>query len=161
MRYVMKRKPFSWGDHFWIQDEVGQSVFLVNGNVPLMGHQVSFQNPAGQELAFIRQKVLSWGPRYEIFRDGALAAVMTKELFTLFHCKFTVDVPGPDDLQATGSFMEHEYSFARGDATVAAVSRKWFSWVDTYGVDVAGGEDDVLILAATIVIALICQDHRR
>src|ERR1035437_831475 len=57
---------------------------------------------AGQRTAFIRQKLLAWGPTYEITRNGALAAVVKKHLFTLFRCKFTVDVPGPDDLEAEG-----------------------------------------------------------
>jgi hypothetical protein len=29
-----------------------------------------------------------------------------KELFTFFNCRFTVDVAGPDDLQAAGNFVE-------------------------------------------------------
>ena len=35
---------------------------------------------------------------------------------------------------------------------VASVSKRFFSWTDTYGVDVAPGEDDVLILACTVVV---------
>jgi hypothetical protein len=35
--------------------------------------------------------------------------VAKKHLFTLFRCRFTVDVPGPDDLEAEGSSLEREY----------------------------------------------------
>jgi len=35
---------------------------------------------------------------------------------------------------------------------VATVSKQWFTFTDTYGVDVAAGEDDVLILASSVVI---------
>jgi len=68
-----------------------------------------------------------------------------------------VDVPGPGDLEAKGDFLDHEYTFFRGDQPVAAVSKAWFSWTDTYGVDVNPGEDDILILAATVVIDLACH----
>jgi uncharacterized protein YxjI len=34
---------------------------------------------------------------------------------------------------------------------------KRFSFSDTYGVDVAGGEVDVLILASTVVIDMVCH----
>lgn len=68
----------------------------------------------GNELAFIRQKLLSWGPTYEISRRGQLQAVVKKALFTLFQCQFSVDVPGPDDLEATGDLFDHEYAFTRG-----------------------------------------------
>ena len=116
---------------------------------------------AGNELAFISQKLLSWGPTYEIDRGAELAAVVKKSLFTLVHCKFTVDVPGPDDLEAEGDFLDHEYRFARGGSVVADVSKQWFSLTDTYGVEIADGEDDVLILASTVVIDMVCHgDHR-
>ena len=88
--------------------------------------------------------------------------MVKKHLFTLFRCKFTVDVPGPDDLEAEGSFLDMEYTFARAGKTVAEVSKRWFSFTDTYGVDIDGGEDDVLILASTVVIDMICHgDHKR
>ena len=112
---------------------------------------------AGNELAQIRQRLLAWGPTYEIYGHGELRAVVKKAIFTLFTCKFSVDVPGPDDLEAKGDFLDHEYAFYRGDRAVAAVSKRWFSWSDTYGVDVAEGENNILILASTVVIDMACH----
>jgi uncharacterized protein YxjI len=162
MRYVMKQKLFSWGDDFCIKDEGGADVFFVDGKAFSFGEKLSFQDMQGNELAFIRQKLLAWGPTYEIYRQDALAAVVKKELFTLFRCKFTVDVPGPEDLEAQGDFMDMEYTFNRGDRVVAEVSKRWFAWSDTYGVDIPDGEDDVLILASTVVIDMVCHgDNKR
>ena len=162
MRYLMKQKLFSWGDDFRIKNEAGDDVFFVDGRAFSIGNKLSFQDLNGNELAFIRQKLLSWGPTYEITRGDELLAVVKKHLFTLFRCKFTVDVPGPDDLEAQGSFLDMEYTFERGGRTVAEVSKKWFSWTDSYGVDIADGENDVLILASTVVIDMICHaDNER
>lgn len=160
MRYLMKQKLFAWGDDFYIRDAEEREVFFVDGKAFSFGEQLSFQDRAGNELAFIRQKLLSWGPTYEVYRNGAPAAVVKKELFTFFRCKFTVDVPGPDDLEASGDFMEHEYTLTRGGRVVATVSKQWFAWSDTYGVDIAPGEDDVLILASTVVIDMACHAER-
>lgn len=162
MRYVMKQKLFSWGDDFLIKDENGRDAFFVDGKAFSLGNQLSFQDMAGNELAFIKQKLLAWGPTYEIYREGQLYAVVQKELFTFFKCRFTVDVPGPDDLEAEGDFMDHEYTFTRNGLDVAEVSKQWFSWTDTYGVDIAAGEDEVLIIASTVVIDMACHDeHKR
>jgi uncharacterized protein YxjI len=84
-----------------------------------------------------------------------------KQLFSFFKHVFTVDVPGPDDLVAEGDFWDLEFAFSRGGRAVATVSRQWFSWADTYGVDVADGEDDVLILASTIVIDMVRADSHK
>jgi uncharacterized protein YxjI len=162
MRYLMKQKLFCFGDDFAIKDEAGQDRFFVDGKAFTIGNKLSFQDMNGNELAFIRQKLLSWGPTYEITRGDQLLAVVKKHLFTLFRCKFTVDVPGPDDLEAQGSFLDMEYSFERGGQTLAEVSKRWFAFQDTYGVDIADGEDDVLILASTVVIDMICHgDNQR
>lgn len=158
MRYVMRQKIFALGDDFVIKDETGADRFKVDGKVFTIGNKLSFQDMSGRELAFIQQKLLSFKRKYEIFRDGALAAVVSKELFTLFRCKFVVDVPGPNDLEAKGNFLDHEYEFTRGDRVVGVCSKRWFSWSDTYGVEVAPGEDDVLILASSVVIDMICHD---
>jgi uncharacterized protein YxjI len=160
MRYVMKQRLFSWGDDFHIKDESGEEVFFVDGKAFSFGNQLSFQDLEGNELAFIKQKLLSWGPTYEIYREGELFAVVKKALFTFFHCKFTVDVPGPDDLEAEGDFLDHEYTFSRGERSVALVSKQWFSWTDTYGVDIADEEDDVLILASTVAIDMACHGDK-
>ena len=157
MRYIMKQKLFSWGDKFRIQNEAGQDVFFVDGRAFSLGNKLSFEDMAGNELAFIQQKLLSWGPTYEISRSGQLAAIVKKQLFTFFNCRFTVDVPGPDDLEAQGNFLDMEYTFTRSNQTVAQVSKKWFSWSDTYGVDIADSQDDVLILASTVVIDMVCH----
>lgn len=162
MRYVMKQKLFCWGDDFTIKDDAGTDRFFVDGKAFSLGKQLSFQDMQGQELAFIRQKLLAWGPTYEIYRDNGLFAVVKKELFTFFHCRFTVDVPGPDDLEAKGDFTDHEYEFWRQSGLRATVSKQWFTWSDTYGVDIAEGEDDILILASTVVIDMACHgDHQR
>ena len=162
MRYVMKQKLFSWGDDFRIRNEAGQDVFFVDGRAFSLGDKLSFQDMTGSELAFIRQKLLAWGPTYEISRGGEVAAVVKKQLFTFLRCRFTVDVPGPDDLEAQGEFLDMEYSFTRGSQTVAQVSKRWFTWADTYGVDISEGEDDILILASTVVIDMVCHgDSKR
>jgi uncharacterized protein YxjI len=157
MRFVMKQRLFSWGDDFYIKDESGEKVFFVDGKTFSIGDQLSFQDMTGSELAFIKQKLLAWGPTYEIYRAGHLYAVVKKSLFSFLKYKFTIDVPGPDDLEAEGDFLDHEYTFNRGGYAVAQVSKRWFSWTDSYGVDIVDGEDAVLILASTVVIDMVCH----
>lgn len=161
MKYLLKQKLFAFGDDFHIKDESGNNVFFVDGRAFSVGNKLSFQDLQGNELVFIRQKLLSFGPSYELYRNGELAAVVKKKHFTLFRVKFSVDVPGPDDLEAQGDFLDREYTFERGGRDVARVSKSWFSLSDTYGVEIAEGQDDVLILASTVVIDMICHDEEK
>lgn len=156
----MKQMLWSWGDDFTIKDEGGRDVFFVDGQAFSWGKKLSFQDMQGNELAFIKQVVFSFAPTYEIWSDGVHVATVKKELFTFFKSRFMVDVPGPDDLEVEGDFLSWEYTFTRHGAAVAHVSKTYFSWTDSYGVDVAEGEDDVLILAATVVIDAVCHSGR-
>ncbi|MGI8785856.1 MAG: LURP-one-related/scramblase family protein [Acidobacteriota bacterium] len=156
----MKQKILAWGDDFIVRNEAGKEVFFIDGRAFSIGKKLSFQDMSGNELAFIRQKLLSWGPTYEITRNGEHVATVKKKHFTLFRCKFSVDVPGPDDLEAQGSFLDYDYKFTRGNRLAAEVSKRWFSVRDTYGIDIPDGEDDLLILASAVVIDMVCHDDQ-
>ena len=161
MRYVMRQKLLSLADNFTIKNEQEQDVFLVKGKLFSFGDKLSFQDLAGNELVFIDQRLLNWGPTYELWKQGELLAVVKRELFSFIHHRFTVDVPGPNDLEAEGDFLDHEYMITRGGSVVATVSKRWFSWADTYGIEVAEGEDDVLLLATAVVVDMVCHDDSK
>lgn len=160
-RYRMSKDWFSLGDDYTIQDAANDDVLRIDGKVFCIGNQLSIRTMDGRELAYIDQKLLHWGPTYEIWRAGRLAAVIKKSVFTLLHCTFTVDVPGPDDLIAEGNFWENEYTFRRHGQRVASVSRQYFSIKDSYGIDVPHGEDPILIIASAVVIDLCCHEGRK
>ncbi len=158
MRYTMKKDLISFGDDYTITDEHGRGAYAVDGKAfTVLREKFSFNDLQGREVAFIREKLISLTEAFEIVRNGKVAAVVKKDLINLFRCGFTVDVPGPDDLEAQGNLLDHEYTFTRGSKTVATVSKRWFTIRDTYGIDVAEGEDPVLILASAVVIDQICH----
>ncbi|MCA9279462.1 MAG: LURP-one-related family protein [Phycisphaerales bacterium] len=157
----MKQKLFAWGDDFLIKGELGQSLYFVDGKVFTFGDRLSFQDMDGNQLAFIYQKLLSIGPTYEIYREGQLAAVVRKKLFTLFKCVFTIDEPGPNDPVAEGDFLHQEYVISRHGKTIATISKRWFTMTDTYGVEIVDTEDQILLLACTVVIDMACHNARK
>jgi uncharacterized protein YxjI len=110
---------------------------------------------AGNEVATVRQQIIAFRPTFEITRAGQELAEVRKKLFTPFIDRFTVDIPGPDDLEVTGSLFEHEYTMTRDGAVVATVSKQWISLTATYGVETAPGQDDVVILATVLALDLV------
>lgn len=157
MRYVMREQLFSLGNDYVIRDEAGHEAFHVDGKAFSLGKQLSFQGPDRRELVLVRQRLLAWGPTFEVLSGGDVVALIRKDRFTFFRCRFTVDVAGPDDLEAEGEFLHHEYRFSRRGRTVARVTKEWPRIADTYGVEIAESESDILILAATVVIDLACH----
>jgi uncharacterized protein YxjI len=150
----MRQKFWTFGDRFLIKDESGNDVYQIVGKFFALADSLSFQDMHGRESAHIIQKLISFKRRYQVCRDGKPVADVVKEI-TLFKDKYTVDIPGPNDYSVQGNFWDHEYHFLRGGNEAAHVSKKLFNLTDTYGIEVADNEDDVLILATAVVIDLV------
>jgi uncharacterized protein YxjI len=82
-------------------------------------------------------------------------ATVKKTLIAPLHQRFAVHVAGEDNMEAQGNIVDHEHEIRDGRGLVAEVSKKWFRVADTYGVDIAPGADDILILACTVIICMI------
>ena len=67
---------------------------------------------------------------------------------------------GGQDLEIQGNILDHEYSMEAGRHKVAEVSKKWFRLADTYGVEIEPGQNDVVILAATVALDMMAHPAR-
>lgn len=154
MRYVIREKFFRLGEDSEITDEAGHPVFQVDGKVLTLHHTLVVRDLNGQEVAKVTKELIALRPTYHLTVHGQEVAEVRKKLFSPFIDRFTIDIPGPDDLTITGSLLDHEYTVRRGEQQVASVSKHWISLTDTYGVDIAPGEDEVLILTSVLALDL-------
>ena len=160
MRYLIREKFFHLGEDSTILNEAGQPIFEVDGKVLSLHNRLIIRDRSGNEVASVHRRLLALLPTYEISRAGQELATVRKHLISPFVDRFTVDLPGPDDLYITGSLFEHEYTITRANQVVATVSKHWFTLRDTYGVEIAPGQDDVLILACVRALDL-AEDRER
>ena len=159
MRYVMRQKLWSVGGDFTVKDADGVDRFYVDGKALSLSNEMVFEDMDRRPLARVNRRLLSLGNVYDVHVGERLAATVKEGWLPLTRYRFAVDVApegaGPEDLTITGDFWNHEYAFERADGrAVATVSRRWFSFRDTFGVDVADDADAVLVLACTVVVDL-------
>jgi len=150
--YVIRERFFSIGDDFDVLDEHGNKVFHVDGKVFTLRNKVVIEDLDGRELASVHRHLVAIRPTYEIRIGGETAAEVKKKLFTPFRDKFTIDVPGPDDLEMRGDLLDHEYTIELGGEEVASVSKRWLTIRDTYAVQVAAGQDPLLIIGSVLAL---------
>jgi uncharacterized protein YxjI len=160
MRYIIREKFFHLGEDSQITDESGQPIFEVDGKVFSLHHTLVMRDLAGNEVATIRQQLIALRPTWEITRGGVELAEVRKKLLTFLGDRFTVDIPGPDDLEVAGNIFEHEYTITQSGRLVATVSKHWISLTATYGVETAPGAADALILACVLVLDLAEDEER-
>lgn len=152
----MREKLLSIGDDYWIEDESGARAYKVDGKALRARDTWMLEDSAGNVVAKITERKLSVRDKMKIDLDGRSATVTKRIVGIRDH--FKVEVDGEEDLKVHGNILDHEYEIERGGDTIAEVSKKWFRVRDTYGVDVAPGQDPVLMLAITVAVDGMTRD---
>ena len=158
-RYQMREKLFAIGDDYWIETEGGERVFKVNGKALRIRETFILETPSGDELFKIQEKKLSIRDKMQIERGGETVATIHKALITPLRDRFAIELESGGELSAKGNIVDHEYEIERDGHKVAEISKRWFRVRDTYGIEIAPGEDDALILAATVCIDEMAHDR--
>jgi uncharacterized protein YxjI len=157
-RYRMQEKLVAIGDDFWIENEAGQRAFKVNGKAIRVRDTLVLETADGEELLSIQTKMLHVRDTMNIERGGRKVASVKKALVSPLRDRFSIDVEDGDEMEAKGNIVDHEYKIERNGNQVAEVSRKWFRVRDSYGVELAPGQDDALLLAVTVCIDQMTHD---
>ena len=161
MRYAVQEKLFSIGDDYWITDEQGGKAFLVDGKVLRVRQTLEIQDPAGRVLVTVRKKLVTMHETMEIEQDGTLVATVRKALVSPLHHRSVVDLADGSQLEAVGNVLDKEFEITAGNQVLARISRAWFRTRNSYGVDVAPGQDDVLFLAIAAALDRIHDDDEQ
>lgn len=155
-RYQMREKLVSIGDDFWIENNHGQKVYKVDGKALRVRDTLKIEDAHGRELCKIQEKKLRVKDSMNIEGpDGKTLATIKKALITPVRDRWTVKIGNGPDMEVKGNIVDHEYKIEEGRTRVAEVSKKWFRVRDTYGVEVAPGQNDVIILAVTVGIDMM------
>ena len=158
-RFQMRQRLISIGEDYDIKDDRGRTAFHVDGKILRIRETFVIKDTEGNEAATVKQKLLALRETMTIERDGKTIASVRKALIRLLRDKFVIDVKGSDNMTAIGGFFEHEYNIRRGSREVATVSKRWFTFRDTYGIEIEPGEDIGLILAIAVIIDEVTHDE--
>jgi uncharacterized protein YxjI len=153
-RYLLREKLLSIGDDFWIENDQGERIFYVDAKVLRVRDTVLIKDRTGNELVKLQKRLLRARHTMAIERGGDTVARVKKAIIAPLRDRFTIELAGGGSLEALGNILDHEYQITRDGIPVANISKRWFRVRESYGVAVAPGQDDALILAATV-----CIDH--
>ena len=155
--YQMREKMFTIGDDFWIENGRGEKVYKIDGKALRLRKTLIFEDRNGQEQVKIQERVARVHDSMEIEdAHGNRVAMVKKAMITPLRERWSVDIPGAQDLEVQGNLLDHEYHIGH----VAEVSKKWFRIADSYGIEIAPGQNDVLILAVTAAIDMMAHEGR-
>jgi len=148
MKLYLKQKVFSWRDRFFAKDENGNDRYAVEGEIFTWGKKLHVYDVNGKEAAYIRQKVWAWRPRFFVEIDGCVVCEIVKE-FTFFKPSYRLEGLS---WRLDGDFWAHEYSLTDGGRVIMRLSKKWFTWGDSYELDISNPRDELLCLCVALAV---------
>ena len=148
MKLLFKQRFFSWFDRYDIYDEAGNTMFVVKGELA-WGHLLRIYDASGNEVGYIKEKVLTWLPKFEMYVGDRYAGCISKA-FTFFKPKFNMDYNG---WRVDGDWLEWDYTiFNSAGYSIATVSKEIWNWTDTYVIDVHNAQDALCVLMLVLAI---------
>ena len=148
MKLLFKQRFFSWFDSYDIYNEAGQTVYTVRGQLA-WGHCLKIYDARGMEIGTVKERVLTWLPKFEMYLGDRYIGCISKE-FTFLRPKFNIDCNG---WQVDGDWFEWDYEILNSAGrTVANVSKELWNWTDTYVIDVRDPQDALCALMLVLAI---------
>ncbi len=133
--------------------------YIVRGKVFSIGDKLKLEDLNGNELFFIEQQVFRFLPEYYIYAGGQQVASVKKQL-TFFTPKFVINSTyGSYDIE--GDIFGYDFQISKDGITVATINKKWFSFSDSYGIEIVDGEDHAFLLTLAIVIDQVLHDKKK
>ena len=123
-------------------------MFVVKGELA-WGHLLRIYDASGNEVGYIKEKVLTWLPKFEMHIGDHYAGCISKE-FTFFKPKFNIDYNG---WYVDGDWLEWDYTILNSTGHgIATVSKEIWNWTDTYVIDVYNPQDALYVLMLVLAI---------
>lgn len=156
MKLYIKQQVFSWKDKFNVKDEQGNDIYYVEGEIAFT-HKLHIFNMDNEEVAFVRQEFFALLHKYYVEIDGEEVAEIQRKL-SLFTPKYEINGLG---WSIEGELFEHDYTILdENGGVIAEISKEWFTWGDSYELDIADSVDPVIVLAVVIAIDAVLADQQ-
>lgn len=148
MKLLIKQRVFSWRDTYDIYDEDGDVKYLVKSQFFSLGHQLHVYDTHEKEIGAIKERLLNFLPTFDIEMNGIKKGRIQKK-FTFFKPKYEVDFNG---WRVEGDFLGWNYDVYQACSAVMHISKEVLHWGDTYVIDFANPDDELMGLLLVIAI---------
>ncbi|MGM0751792.1 MAG: LURP-one-related/scramblase family protein [Bacillota bacterium] len=151
----IKQKVFSLSEEFTVKDQEEKDAYYVEGSFMKVPKTFSIMDQDRNEVALITKKVLSFLPTFFVEVNGEEVVTIKKEL-SFLKAKYSIDAAG---IEVEGNWMDMDFQVLHNGRVVGEVGKEWFSWGDSYRVQVLEQEMETIILALVIAIDCVKSDQ--
>lgn len=160
-RFLVRDRILGIGEDYWIEDEHGGKVFLVDGKAMRLRDTFELKDAQGRVLIDIHQKLLSLRNTMLIERDGEPLARIKRKRLSLLRNHYRVSLVDGTELDVSGKILDREFAVEYDGELLAVISRRWLRVRETYGVDVVRDDADPALLIAVAVCVIHLAEQER
>ncbi|MFE9771273.1 LURP-one-related/scramblase family protein [Streptomyces sp. NPDC005931] len=161
MRLLVRERILGVGDDYWIEDEHGERVFLVDGKALRLRDTFELKDADGRVLVDIHKKMFALRDTMVIERGGEPLATLRRKHLSLLRNHYRVSLADGTELDVSGRILDREFAVEYDGELLAVVSRRWLHVRDTYGVDIVREDADPALLLAVAVCVIHLADRER
>ncbi|PPS75718.1 MULTISPECIES: LURP-one-related/scramblase family protein [Streptomyces] len=161
MRFLVYDRLLGFGDDYWIEDDRGSKVFLVDGKALRLRDTWELKDPHGRVLVDIHQKMLALRDTMVLQRGGEPLATIRRKRLSLLRNHYRVSLADGNELDVSGKILDREFAVEYDGELLAVISRRWLTLRDTYGVDVVREDADPALLIAVAVCVIHLAEKER
>ncbi|MFJ2609561.1 LURP-one-related/scramblase family protein [Streptomyces sp. NPDC091279] len=161
MRFQVRDRLLGFGDDYWIEDDHGNKVFLVDGKAMRLRDTFELKDTHGRVLIDIHQKMFALRDTMVIERDGDTLATIKRKRLSLLRNHYRVALVDGTELDVSGKILDREFAIEYDGELLAVISRRWLHLRETYGVDVLHDDADPALLIAVAVCVIHLADKER
>lgn len=151
----IKQKVFSLSGKFTVKDQQEQDAYFACGSFMKIPKTFSITNNAGKEVALITKKAFSFLPKFFVEVNGREELTIKKE-FSFFKARYTIDTAG---IEVRGNWWDMNFEVYQHGEVVGKVSKEWFTWGDSYRIQVLKEEMETLLLALVVAVDCVKADQ--
>jgi len=159
MKFYIKQKVFSFRDKFTVKDLEQNDLYQVKGKLMSISNKIDFMDMNEVVLLKAQKKILSILPKYFIYDKEEVLVAEVQKRFS-FRPKFTVQALN-NEMVVEGSLFGHNFSVMNNGELVAAISKKVFSFGDSYEIEIIPNENKELYLFLVIVIDQVIHESKK
>lgn len=161
MKLLVRDRLLGIGDDYWIEDDRGQKVFLVDGKAMRLRETFELKDMQGRVLIDIRAKMLALRDTMVIERDGDALATVKRKRLSLLRNHYRVALVDGTELDVSGKILDREFAIEYDGELLADISRRWFRVRDTYGLHITRDDADASLLLAVAVCVIRLAEKER
>ncbi|MBT2412094.1 LURP-one-related family protein [Streptomyces sp. ISL-12] len=160
-RFLVYDRLLGFGDDYWIEDDRGDKVFLVDGKAMRLRDTWELKDTQGRVLIGIHQKMFALRDTMVIERAGDPLATIKRKRLSLLRNHYRVALADGNELDVSGKILDREFAIEYDGELLAVISRRLLTVRDTYGLDVVHEDaDPALLIALTVCVIHLAEKER-